>query len=403
MINNDSDEKTTTQHDHLVLYNFNEHIVKLSELYCACQKGDVNRSRELLSTIPYHKRIWKLEPNGDTALHAAVRAGHASIVTLLFTHGFSRISINKENKTAYEIASNNDIRSLFHRSIDESQSRFIDQNINQTLKILDLNYNTHDQVVYDNINDAIESRYMAVFNRMPRFLKNIVRTMTEAKSLQIFKMIVAKVQNTYITGTDDQILLKNTFDDFVRTKDINHLIHLYTLNDLYKAIREHANAYTTLVCLNLSLLSERKYQGICYRGVGMTIHDVSRFYYAMKTSSSVIETRNLSSTSKNKIVSSIYSGFGASRLDNLYSVLLVFEFSKPCSTAIDLTRVSDRLPTISQFEHEEEVLILPYTLFKVTRVTEETDIEPFSIYLQNVTVPKQSLINFFRMKPEDIK
>ncbi|CAF2500663.1 unnamed protein product [Rotaria sp. Silwood2] len=123
----------------------------------------------------------------------------------------------------------------------------------------------------------------------------------------------------------------------------------------------------------------------------------------MKTLSSVIETRNFSSTSKNKIVPSIFSGFAAPRLDNLYSVLLVFEFSSPCSTAIDLTQVSDRLPTISQFEHEEEVLILPYTLFKVTKVTEETDTEPFSIYLQNVTAPEQSLISFFRIKLEDIK
>ncbi|CAF4149447.1 unnamed protein product, partial [Rotaria sp. Silwood2] len=158
MSNNDSDQKTTKQHDHLVLHYFNEYIVKPSEFYCTCQRGDVDRLRELLPTIPYHERVWQLEPNGDMALHAAVRGSHASVVALLFTHGFSRIAINKKNKTAYEMASNNDIRSLFHRSIDEFQSRFIDQNINQTLEILDLNYNTHDQVVYNNANDAIQSR-----------------------------------------------------------------------------------------------------------------------------------------------------------------------------------------------------------------------------------------------------
>ncbi|CAF1456664.1 unnamed protein product, partial [Rotaria sordida] len=52
----------------------------------------------------------------------------------------------------------------------------------------------------------------------------------------------------------------------------------------------------------------------------------------MKTPNSVVETRNFSSTSKDKRASLIYSGFGASRLDNVYSILLIFEFSNPCNT-----------------------------------------------------------------------
>ncbi len=46
--------------------------------------------------------------------------------------------------------------------------------------------------------------------------------------------------------------------------------------------------------------------------------------------------------------------------------------------------------------------ILPYTLFKVVKVTEPTEAEPFSIYLQNLPVPEQSLISFLTEKPKYI-
>ncbi len=39
--------------------------------------------------------------------------------------------------------------------------------------------------------------------------------------------------------------------------------------------------------------------------------------------------------------------------------------------------------------------ILPYTVFKVMNVTEPTETEPSSIYLQNMPVPEQSLIIVF--------
>ncbi|CAF1329172.1 unnamed protein product [Rotaria sordida] len=97
--------------------------------------------------------------------------------------------------------------------------------------------------------------------------------------------------------------------------------------------------------------------------MGMPIRDVSRRYYAMKTPNSFVETRNFSSTSKDKRASLIYSDFGASCLDNVYSILLIFEFSNLCNTAIDLLLVPDYLLPISEYQDDEEVLILPYTLF----------------------------------------
>ncbi len=132
----------------------------------------------------------------------------------------------------------------------------------------------------------------------------------------------------------------------------------------------------------------------------MKLYDVSRYYYAMEIQNRVVKTRNFSSTSQDKRASLFYSCFDAPPVDNLYSILLVFEFLTPCKTAINLSHISEHLPPLSQFQDEDEVLILPYTLFKVVKVTEPTETEPFSIYLQNEPVPEQSLISFLTEKPK---
>ncbi|CAF0960626.1 unnamed protein product [Didymodactylos carnosus] len=118
-----------------------------------------------------------------------------------------------------------------------------------------------------------------------------------------------------------------------------------------------------------------------YRGITLTIDDIARYYYVMKTPGS----------------------FGDPLAEGLNSILLVYEFPNKCQTAIDLNRISDSLPCISEFLDEKELLILPYTVFEVSNVTEETDSQSVSIYLRNILgkrytdlVDKSNLFIFIR-------
>ncbi|CAF4297997.1 unnamed protein product, partial [Rotaria magnacalcarata] len=54
--------------------------------------------------------------------------------------------------------------------------------------------------------------------------------------------------------------------------------------------------------------------------------------------------------------------------DQRIPVLIVFEFSSKCFTAIQLEKLSNQLPSISEIESEREVLILPRTTFRVQKV-----------------------------------
>ncbi|CAF1518796.1 unnamed protein product [Adineta steineri] len=394
MGNNNSEQLETHFDDEFFCSQFDGLSLKPSAFYNACKEGNIAVLRQHLRPLLHKNRLHRIEPNGDIALHAAARAGHALVVELLLTNGFSCTMVNQEGKTAYESALNDEIRHLFHRSISERYSRFNDKNVDKTLNIL--NKNIHNERVVKQSKDAIQSRYMNRFHRMPKCFRNIIKKLTEARSIEAFEHIIGNLGFSPDNMTGNHMLIQTIFDDYLQTKNANSLIHLYTLNDLYREIREHSDAYTTLIYLHLASLSQRAYQGTCYRGIRMSKFDVTRYYYAMRYNC-IIETYNFASTSKVKNVSLLYSGHSETCDQHLYSVLFIFEFSNSCKTAIDLTRVSENLPPLSQYPDEEEVLILPYTLFKVLTVIEATDNEPFTIFLQNIPVPDQSLLSFMYM------
>ena len=114
--------------------------------------------------------------------------------------------------------------------------------------------------------------------------------MTETRSTEALEQIVRYLGSLSNNITGDQILIQIIFDDYLYTKNITNLIHLYTLNDIYRAIRQNSDPYTTLVYLHLSSIPQRAYQDICYHGIQMSKFDVSRYYYAMKYNC-IIETR----------------------------------------------------------------------------------------------------------------
>jgi hypothetical protein len=70
---------------------------------------------------------------------------------------------------------------------------------------------------------------------------------------------------------------------------------------------------------------------------------------------------------------------------------MAFEFPELCPTAINLNKISEQLPALSEFEDEAEVLLLPFTLFKVKDIFTDPELHEYRILLIHEPTPKKSL------------
>ena len=106
-------------------------------------------------------------------------------------------------------------------------------------------------------------------------------------------------------------------------------------------------------------------------------------------STHILETRILQSTSRKKSValSFLRGQHGSDR----FSVLIEFEFPDHCPTAITLSKLSEQLPCLSEFEDEDEVLLLPFTLFTLRDFKENDKDADYRIILRHHPTPKRSL------------
>ncbi len=85
-----------------------------SELYQACEYGDVPLVRALIASSPSPSKLNQLEPNGSTALHLACSRDDREMVQVFLNEFYlERHQKDCHGKTAYDI-SNESVRQLFH-------------------------------------------------------------------------------------------------------------------------------------------------------------------------------------------------------------------------------------------------------------------------------------------------
>ena len=172
--------------------------------------------------------------------------------------------------------------------------------------------------------------------------------------------------------------------EYGKTKNVEHLVRLYSLETpFYKNLgpREESGCLLFPLLFKLDSLKNRAYQGRTFRGLTMTSTDLQAYRWAMKLKAIILSTDSFCSTSIDENVARCFMGPSSS---TSIAVLMVFNFSDHCDTAIQLFRLSDTLPSISDFEDEQEVLILPMTLFHVTDIKIDEVTGQHTIYLDNL-------------------
>ena len=360
------------------------------EFYQSCCQNDVNKVRELLPILNYDEVNYADPKTGFTSLHAACWSNFHEITRLLLENNACDRNIrNRNNETAYDAATSNEIRSLFNRPRHQiEESRFFEVSENQSPFRLISNTAPEStrpdnwMTGYFSIADAQDAQLMFALSRASPIIRLLLHSRTEHES----KILIQRLIDISIPRTHDQYQRAQRFyEEFLRKKSLSHLLEIYSLpTEFFKALRSNADAFTVILYLNLRKLSDRAYQGSTYRGMVIASTELEAYRWAHQHAS-IIETRAPQSTSKGRQVAEKYADL--QYVDgNKVSIMVRYRFLQRCPTAIDIEN-------ISFFAEEKEVLLLPFTLFRVTSIYESdrNGIQRYDIIMQNIPVTERSL------------
>ncbi|CAF0779059.1 unnamed protein product [Didymodactylos carnosus] len=323
----------------------------LSQLYIACQDGNIDLVRQLLEVINL-EQINCRESNGSTALHAACYYGHYDIVKLLLDNGACRTILNAHKCAPFDEAKDDKIRQLFLRPDNE---RFVGGNQTGQKEWMKVDPDIHRQ--------AINKRL---------WLKS---AWNETKMLNRIEWMIDNYLRVKLRNPKDFQLIEKYFRQALEYRDPRYFITAYTadtryyhqLNEDFASEGFEPHEWTTSMpqWIVSSLYShpafdKYSYKGFSYRGQKMSDVDLVQYVQG-----SCIMNKSFQSTSEIRAIAEEFACDGRLRrtIDGnklKRTALFIFEIRN--------SRTALKIDKMSVFENEAEVLILPYAAFKVVKV-----------------------------------
>jgi hypothetical protein len=214
------------------------------------------------------------------------------------------------------------------------------------------------------------------YNNAFKILSNKISPYRSGNDKEIIKQtgILSTIIDEHIGLTNKQYQkAKLLVKEFYETGKVEPLIRLYTLETpFYSYINQEKQSSDHLaspIYNALQFLHPRAFEGISYRGLSMTSEDLKAYQWAEKNINRYLITNTFCSTIRDILSAQGYAE--ARAYDQRKPVLMVFEFLKRSLTAIQLEKLSNQLPAISEIEDEQEILILPRTTFYVTAIEQQ--------------------------------
>jgi hypothetical protein len=236
-------------------------------------------------------------------------------------------------------------------------------------------------------------------SRFYRFCINHLNSDEPLDHQTIIKRLNNLLEQNHINNSNDYIKADDLMKQYQKNSNsIEQLLHLYTLEtQFYRALKQDCLTLAIPLFMNLSKLKKRFFKGRVYRGTHMTYAQLLTYQIAMETPGALLQTNSFSSTSIDRYIAEQFLYIKPKTNEKDLCVLFTFDFPDICDQAINLSRLSIDTPSLSEYEDEKEVLILPGTLFEVTRVRKATDEDDlYTIYLTNTMIPKKPLLSTFK-------
>ncbi|CAF1149933.1 unnamed protein product [Adineta steineri] len=373
-----------------------------SEIYRACRYNDINYVQALIETSSNDTDINQLESNGSTALHFVCSKGYTNIARLLLNdYRVDRHRTDRNGQTAYQIASTEEIRQLFSRDRYSDNPFCTNQNTLNPLVVFTNEDNSPDsqyttlypsegpimtECLHRVYTDDYNTVTLPIINQIRRFFgndpeKNKIDKWVENLRIHIEQCFI--VQNYELNSTTYLNAYK-CIEDYYKTRNIEYLLKLYTLHKFICEYFSQDSIKTDYlyepISFHLSNLSERAYQGLCFRGLTMNEKEFKKYKQAFYSKRSYIKTNTFCSTSIDPAVAEMFTN--PNNIQGTINVMIMFDFVRSCSTAIVLFSSSSQLKCISHYEEEKEVLILPGTIFSVKNIQEDNQAQFITIHLE---------------------
>jgi hypothetical protein len=330
-----------------------------SEFYWACRNNEFEKVKRLLKNMKLNE-VDKLEPNGSTALHAACFQGHKDVVELLLRAGADRAIQNKYKNLPFDEAKTEEIKQLFFR-VPNSNRLVSDTGaiewelINKTV-----------------LETATEER-------------NLIKSVYDNNSgvTPIDKMF-EKIEKNYINegltnfdGIDD---IKRFFEKATKEQDPIWIIKAYTAEtDFYKILNKEiaggANKYQNERRYIIALLmyhpklDSLSFTGTCYRVIQINNDNLKRYQIGC----SLMIKSFVSSSIDKKITEWFLNQQQSSSKQNNERAITKLDGTLikswiMCIYHIKHRRTAVNIEESSQYANEGEILIMPYTVFKVKKI-----------------------------------
>ncbi|CAF0833106.1 unnamed protein product [Rotaria sordida] len=330
-----------------------------------------------------HRHSKIINSTGSTCLHVACYYGHQHMVQLLLEYGALHSIRNlRHNLTPYEEACTDDIKQLFieHRKLFSNNNfdyDYIEWSVvgddllgkrREFRQAIDLykTYNNHHlvskllaEVIHYYLNEYLINESNDTGNPEDQITREQIETIEG-----YFKEAIEK--QDYLTYFIKAYTLTNCF-----YKILNKHLALYVLQ-YFDTTKDFSSNYRLVNCLvhivTLLIyhpnLPQYRYQGLCYRGMRITQNDLDQYL-----ANQHILNRSFLSASIDCEVAKMFAGEGQqSKMRHTPKDHCALQYSCLCQYLIKQNSTAINIESLSSRPDEKEILILPFTVFKVISI-----------------------------------
>ncbi|CAF4252756.1 unnamed protein product [Rotaria socialis] len=331
----------------------------LSAFYAACCINDL----KTVQATANRNEVDASGPDGNTPLHAASKNGHVEVVRLLLRYHASRTAVNHEELTAEELACNEETKAVFKDSAQmiSDSNHFVASSrevewVDSYKNAYRISYENHEhmkrwltKVTLSKLLNAIITDYIDKLNFAFEKTRETIKEYV-SYTIDLDDPLGLLLAYTHPCGDFFLLLNRNLAEfgsDFRFTSTQALLDSGYADNEPPKGLGQYIFAS---IVINHPRFRPYQYAGTTYRGMKITKEDLEEY-----NNNNIIMTRSFLSTSKKRSTAELFLHFQ----DDMTHPTVI------CIYKVINQRSSLAIENISMIKEENEVLIVPFTVFQV--------------------------------------